>query len=183
MTDQTITLPPHLSEEWRPVPGAPGYEVSNLGRARSYRDKGGRVTDAHHPVGEARDRQGYHVFKVGRSEGVWRVHRAVLHAFVGPPAEGEVGRHLNDEKSDNRLENLAWGTHQDNSDDRVRNGKARGGTLAGEDLPHSKLNWESVREIRRRRAEGASLKELSSYYGVSISTISLIHLGQIWKEG
>jgi hypothetical protein len=51
------------------------------------------------------------------------VHTLMLEAFVGPrPFAGANGRHLNDVKTDNRMENLAWGTPSENNYDRVRNG-------------------------------------------------------------
>jgi hypothetical protein len=53
----------------------------------------------------------------------YSLHRLMLETFVRPPKAREVGRHLNDDRSDNRLENLAWGTYKDNADDRARNGK------------------------------------------------------------
>lgn len=51
----------------------------------------------------------------------YMLHRVVLETFVGPPPPGSYGRHLNDDRSDNRLENLAWGTPQDNVNDMLRN--------------------------------------------------------------
>src|SRR3989442_771331 len=47
-----------------------------------------------------------------------KVHTLVLEAFVGPRPEGAVCRHLNGDARDNRPENLVWGTHKQNSDDR-----------------------------------------------------------------
>jgi len=52
-------------------------------------------------------------------------HRLILTAFEGMPATGDVGRHLNDISLDNRLINLAWGTIQENVDDKYRNRNER----------------------------------------------------------
>ena len=60
-------------------------------------------------------------------------------AFIyGPnPLTYNVVRHLNDCKTDNRLENLAWGTQSDNVRDSIRNGNynyeatIRGGKIGG----------------------------------------------------
>ncbi len=56
-----------------------------------------------------------------RSGKLWRVCRLVVLAFVGPLPAGLVTRHLNDIKTDSRLENLAYGTHAENRADRTRN--------------------------------------------------------------
>lgn len=45
-------------------------------------------------------------------------HRLILTTFDRPPKEGEVARHLDDDEFNNRFENLEWGSHQDNADDK-----------------------------------------------------------------
>ena len=55
---------------------------------------------------------------------VCRVHTLKAKAFIyNPnPLTYNIIRHLNDIKTDNRLENLAWGTQSDNVRDCIRNG-------------------------------------------------------------
>jgi hypothetical protein len=44
-----------------------------------------------------------------------RIHRAVCEAFYGPaPFDRAVVMHLNDDATDNRIENLKWGTQKEN---------------------------------------------------------------------
>ena len=43
-----------------------------------------------------------------------KVHRLVCEAFNGEPTDGQVCMHLNEDASDNRPENLAWGTQKQN---------------------------------------------------------------------
>jgi hypothetical protein len=52
------------------------------------------------------------------------VHRLVLTAFVGPQQKTQVVRHLNDDPLDNWLDNLAYGTHEENKQDQIRNNGA-----------------------------------------------------------
>ena len=55
------------------------------------------------------------------------IHRLVAEAFIPNPCGYEYVLHKNDIKTDNRVENLYWGTHQDNMDDMVRKGRSAKG--------------------------------------------------------
>lgn len=50
------------------------------------------------------------------------VHQLVVLAFIGPRPEGMEVRHLNGIRSDNRLENLMYGTKKENMADRALHG-------------------------------------------------------------
>lgn len=121
------------SPEWRPVPGYEGrYEVSSEGSVRSlgfYSHnrfgtrtwRAGRVLKA-----TISPKTGYRSVTLvddERQHSVYRVHRVVLMAFVGPPPEGMPnGLHRDDNRLNNQLSNLRWGTHSDNTYDSVENG-------------------------------------------------------------
>jgi len=119
-----------MREEWRSVVGFEGfYEVSSLGRVRSLpryvnHSRSGKVLRKGVERKQGYNTNGYRM--VGLSEnGRTRyatVHRLVAEAFL-PPNEGQrVIRHLNDDREDNRAENLAWGSDSENMYDAVRNG-------------------------------------------------------------
>jgi HNH endonuclease len=45
----------------------------------------------------------------------YKVHRLICEAFHGPPTfDGAIVLHLNEDSSDNRPENLRWGTQKEN---------------------------------------------------------------------
>ena len=69
---------------------------------------------------------------------VYRIHAIKCKAFIYTPNPINVNiiRHLNDIKTDNRLENLTWGTTSDNIKDSIRNNRfnheasVKGGIIA-----------------------------------------------------
>lgn len=119
-----------MLREWKPIPGWEDfYEASNLGEIRSLdRQVRGRGNGVRVVCGRVLKQQlaanGYmQVFLVGSGiRKTMRVHRLVAAAFLGPRPDGLETRHLNDNKEDNRLVNLAYGTKSENMQDKVRNG-------------------------------------------------------------
>jgi hypothetical protein len=90
-----------------------------------------------------------------------------LTAFVGLRPAGLKGLHGNDIRTDNRLENLRWGTNRDNADDAIRNGRV---------LP--KLTREKALEIVDLRGEGRKQPEIAKTLGVSQATIHCPYCSQ-----
>ncbi len=172
--------------EWRPVSGWEGfYEASNDGQVRSIR----RLVSINSVTPERKRWMGGAIKKQRRLKGgylgvtltgggkrsIVQVHRAVLLAFVGEPPAGCVARHLNGNPKDNRLENLAWGTHTENMQDR----KAHGNYSVGEDHHMAKLTSEQVMEIYQSTESGVTLSER---YGVHQTKISAIRNGKTWRS-
>lgn len=59
------------------------------------------------------------LYKDGK-EKACRVHQLVLNAYLPKPSEDLVVMHLDSEPTNNRLENLAWGTCKENNNDSHR---------------------------------------------------------------
>jgi hypothetical protein len=110
------------TEEWREIPGFPGYDVSDAGRVRSwltYRGKAGpRLLKT--PINSS----GYPALHLQTPTGgrVRPVHTLVLAAFVGRRPEGAVIRHLDGDSTNSRLANLTYGTPSENSLDQTAHG-------------------------------------------------------------
>ncbi|QEY31188.1 hypothetical protein EVJ50_01910 [Synechococcus sp. RSCCF101] len=103
-------------EQWRPIPFELGYEVSDAGNVRNAKTL--RVLRQQKTGYKKRYKQ------VNILKKTYQVHCLVLSAFVGlRPSPAYEGRHLNGVGSDNRLENLAWGTRRENMEDELRLGK------------------------------------------------------------
>jgi hypothetical protein len=108
--------------EWFPIPGYEGlYEITRSGVVRNV-VRGNIMT-------QTLCRTGYLTMTFHDSAGRQHTesrHRLLGKTFLPNPANLPVVRHLDDDRSNNQLENLAWGTHADNAQDKVRNGHWRG---------------------------------------------------------
>jgi len=163
-------------EEWRPIRSHEGiYDVSILGVRRIAT---GRI------LKPCLDSYGYpHVHLYLRGERTSHpISYLVADAFLPPKGPtDQVLRHLNDIKTDNRPENLAWGTYSDNMADSVRNGIAFVATGAAH--WNAKLTEDQVREIRRLYAtENFTQQELALKFGVSRRMVSDIVRRKTWKH-
>lgn len=172
-------------ERWLPIPGYERYEVSDLGRVRSYRHRGGGLRDTPKPLKPGVGNNGYLACNLCDGAGGRKrrsVHRMVALAFHEPsPKDKLFALHRNGDKLDNRPDNIYWGTLQDNALDAVRHGTWVDN--AGEKFGRSKLTNSEVREIRRRYAAGGILqKELGAEYGVAANTICYVVQRKTWKH-
>lgn len=105
------------------------------------------------------------------------VHRLVCMAFQGVPPKGKpLARHLNGVSTDNRADNLAWGSHADNAADAIRHRTLGKGMLAR----RRKLNETQVAEIRSRLSQGESDRALANEFGVSRYYPNQLLAGKHW---
>ncbi len=103
--------------------------------------------------------------------------RAILDAFVGPREDMQAS-HLNGNKQDNRLENLAWETAKENQARKKEHGTSQHGMRHG----GSVLTDEQVIEIRALAASGVKLTVIADKFGVWDSNIGAIVNRQTWKH-
>lgn len=108
---------------WVPVTGYEClYEVSNDGRVRSFVRGGPDSPKVLLGNYSARGYRRVDLHKDGLKRSVM-VHRLVCAAFHGEPPPGSpMALHWDDDRSNNRADNLRWGSHADNVGDRIRNG-------------------------------------------------------------
>lgn len=99
-------------EEWRPVVGFDGhYSVSSLGRLRS--DKTGKYLSLNSLMASGYVKASLHRDGVREQTSV---HRVVAKAFLDNPEGLDEVNHLNGDKTDNRVINLAWCSRSENVD-------------------------------------------------------------------
>ncbi len=163
MADQ-ISIADASGEVWVPVPRELGpYDVSDRGRVRNRRT--GRVLSqkiGHHSGGHR------FVSLRGRTIGV---HVLVLEAFVAPrPSERAVGRHRDNDPSNNTPDNLRWGTQQDNMRDRSRDGNWSCG--------RRRLSEADVVEVRELHEDGFPQHVIAERLGISRAMVSHIITGR-----
>ena len=190
-----------LQEEWVHV-AVPDYEtlyqVSTWGRVKSTERfvRGGRGKKQLVPehimniVGNAirGNRPGVYFNKKGKQK-FFKVQILVLEAFIGPKPENTECCHYNDDKYNNRLENLYWGTRSQNMKDATRNGRKLGFAKTGAPEQRGELNQISkltnwaVKSIRKRLRSGKStIQQLSTRFGTSRESIREAAIGITWTH-
>jgi hypothetical protein len=165
-----------VKERWRAVPGHPGYEVSDLGHVRSYRNRQGHPSITPRVLSPGTV-QGYQQIKLGRSRQT-KVHILVLEAFVGPRPEGLLCRHLDGNGMNNQLSNLRWGTAEENYADRHLHGTHNTGSRNG----RATVDEVAVGVIRKRLASGEKHAVIAQDFGVSRGVVAHISAGRTWKS-
>lgn len=179
-------------ERWLPIPGYEGlYDVSDQGRVRSWRCPPRLRPKVLTPVmkrprpsvnlqrfsvrgcyAQARlvDLDGRRVHRF--------IHRLVCQAFYGDPLPDQQVRHLNGISTDNRAENLRWGTSAENAADR----EAHGHTVRGELHGFSQLTDAKVRMIRDAAGRGVAWRTIAVVIGVDQRTVGRVVRGERWTH-
>jgi hypothetical protein len=166
---------PAMTEQWKPVPGFDGYEVSDQGRVKSHRRGKPRLLRL------SPNSSGYLTLTLydgngnGRARGV---HQLVLEAFVGPRPEGMYACHGPGGCLDNRLSNLYWDTPANNSGrDMDRDGTRP--PRQGELNHQCRLTEQQAQAILNdTRTQEAIAKD----YGVSRSLVGQIKRRAAWAH-
>lgn len=114
-------------EEWRKVEEYPMYEVSSLGRVRSYYKVVRGIRSTPQILSNKTDRIGYSFVHLQNEKGrkPLRIHRLVAKAFIPNPQLLPEVNHIDENKQNNCVENLEWISRLNN-------------------IRHSKV-WESVK--------------------------------------
>ena len=161
-----------IEEQWKVVEEFPDYEVSNLGRIRSNKDRTSpRILSLN------RRRTGHLCVSMSH-RGVRErrsVHRIVATAWVGPPQTGQVTRHLDGNPANNVSTNLAWGTYKENQEDSRQHGTLSIGSRNGK----AKITEEIASLIKTsNKATVLLAKEL----GLARWAVQRIRSGRTWKH-
>lgn len=171
-------------EEWRPVVGYEGlYSVSNYGRVKGEKRVIIRANGWPIPIKEIVLRpainRGYLYVNLKRdAKGTTQsVHRLVAAAFLGA-SDLEV-MHQDNNPSNNRLENLRYGTRAENLGQAKREGRnqACNGVRRG----RQKLTVEQAGEIIRMIGTDTNAA-IAARFNITPSTVGQIAARKTWRE-
>jgi hypothetical protein len=104
------------------------------------------------------------------------IHRLVAQHFIPNPENLPLVRHLNNDKENNTIGNLAWGSHADNEDD-----KRVHGTYYTR-ITNSLLSEEDIQDIKYFKKLGARTNDLAKSYSIGRHAISNIVKGKTWSH-
>lgn len=171
-----------MSEEWRDIPGFEGtYQASNLGNIRRISSSYTYVKNGK-PLNRKKQGQllkpkykkhGYAfvALGVGKTKPVYKhIHRLVAAAFLGDNPNLQVN-HKDQNKTNNRLNNLEWVTCQEN---RIHSIKLQNHNTV-------KLTVDDVLNIRKELNQGIKPTTLAKKYKVHVSGIYNIKRRDTWS--
>jgi hypothetical protein len=164
-----------LQEEiWKPVANYEGlYEVSNLGRVKRIWKSQEKILK---PTKESKGYFTVTLCKLGIKK-TNHVAKLVTSTFIGIRPEGQEVRHLDSVKTNNRLDNLIYGTHTENQQDMAKAGHSPRGTKC----TFCKLAERDVKLIRKYRKEGGKLKQIADHFDIKKCTVWSICKGKNWS--
>lgn len=177
-------------EVWKPVVGFEGlYDVSDLGFVRRVKPyTKGKFVNEPLPrilVGGNNGR-GYKTVILSGSDSInkksHKVHQLVAYAFLGPKMAGQEVNHINRNRSDNRLCNLEYVSHQRNMKHCYEFKERQDACPRGIRHHNARINNDIARDIKQRLKSGEIMKNMAEQYGVSIAAIHMIKTGKTWAN-
>ena len=175
-----------IEEIWRDIEGFKGYyQVSNFGKIKSLfryvRVKNGFRSVPEKILKPKIDKDGYLrvVLQTDRKSKYLLVHRIVADAFIENPNNFPHINHKNENKSDNRVENLEWCSEQYNCNYGNRNKKLSESKYKA--INQYSLNGNFIREwesgVRIEKETGFNHKNISA----CCRGVRKTAYGYIWK--
>jgi hypothetical protein len=175
-------------EVWKSVVGLEDYyEVSNLGRVRSfdreYIDRLDRTLRF-----KGRDltpllRNGYLTVGLkqpGEQVVIKYIHRLVAVAFIDNPENKPCVNHIDGVKTKNNINNLEWCTQKENTAHAIKEGLMV--FPKGSQKSWAKLSPELIDRAKSLRESGSTYQQIADLIGVSLSVLHRAVNGKTWKH-
>lgn len=196
---KNLNLEDIKGEIWEDIEDFPHYQVSNMGRIKRLKYKGKvkrinkkgeevRQTYNEKILTQSIDTYGYlqvRLTKINKNKRTTiKVHKLVAKVFVSNPKNKPQVNHINEDKTDNRVENLEWATAAENNRHGTRNERA--GVSISQAWKNQKIYqydknnhliaiYNSIQEAKR---DGYDHNEIS----LCLNGKSKTHKGYIWKR-
>lgn len=190
-TDDELLALAEAATDFRTRVAANGYSVDEDGTVRSSQSWRGTTSRVLTPSLNGHGYLSVRLMLDGRRVHL-PVHRLVA-AFYLPPKPSHLHeiRHIDGDRTNSRLSNLAWGTRAENAADRERhgtsaaprNGRIGASKLRGVNNPSAKLSEADVAAIRATYVRGShtfGCRPLGRLYGVDPASILNIIAGRTW---
>lgn len=170
-------------ENWKPIIGYEGrYEISDLGRVKSYYYRGFKRKIPRIINGCINPSTGYRQVELSDKNAkpkTWFIHRLILLAFVGkPPTTSHLVAHNDGIRTNSILSNLRWATGKENEADK----KLHGTIIRGEKMYNSIFKEKDILKIRSLLSSNVTQTEIAKIYKVNKGTIQSIASGKTWKH-
>jgi len=165
-----------MEEIWKDIPSYEGlYAISNKGKVKSYPKQQGVVWKQETLLVNAINK-GYERVRLSKNGKIknWQVHRLVALTFISNLDNKLCVNHINSIRNDNRVENLEWCTHSENSIHGVNFGNMKPPIISGEALNRGHLTEKDIIKIREKRKNGFKTIELAKEFNVTQRNIQHI---------
>lgn len=170
-----------MEEYWKVIEECPNYLISNMGNVKNIKKLKTLKTY---------NRDGYErvdLYSNKDKKYLKRsVHRLVAEAFIPNPLLKPQVNHIDGDKTNNTIDNLEWCTAKENTAHSIKTGLTDFSKInyrKGEGASSSKMTNEDVKELREMYDTGEfSLKELSIYFDISITTVWNIAKRKTWTH-
>ncbi len=173
-------------EKWEDLPNFEGiYQVSDFGRIKSLPkmwitgNKGTLRVKGETIMKLSIDSGGYCQVELSKykQKNKFLVHRIVAQVFIDNPEGKGCVNHKNSIRNDNRVENLEWCTHSENTNHAISNGRIE--KRLGEDHPMSILSESDVIKIRSI-SDKYTQQDLANMFGVGRRAIGHVISRKTW---
>lgn len=172
-----FTANDHIGEQWRPIEGFSGYQVSNFGRVKSFKLKTPRI------MKPELGKDGYLRIdlKNNANHKHFSIHRLVAKAFIMSEANKDQINHIDGHKLNNHVSNLEWCTVAENNQHALETGLRKSG---GEhrDAKLSNAQAEQIRNMYVPADPEFGAAALADFFGVEQTTILDIVHGEHYKQ-